>query len=42
MFKMHLIQPEFTYSARGPFTKDKERIQKLKKQEIHHIFIKTN
>ena len=27
---MHLIQPGFTYSACGPFTKKKERIQKLK------------
>ena len=27
---MHLKQPEFTYSACGPFTKSKERIQKLK------------
>ena len=28
--KMHLKQPGFTYSARGPFTKNKERIQKFK------------
>ena len=28
--EMHLKQPEFAYSARGPFTKNKERIQKLK------------
>ena len=27
---MHLKQPGFTYSACGPFTKDKERIQKFK------------
>ena len=27
---MHLRQPEFTYSACGPFTKIKERIQKFK------------
>ena len=27
---LHLKQPEFTYSARGPFTKNKERIQKFK------------
>ena len=27
---MHLKQPAFTYSARGPFTKNKERIQKFK------------
>ena len=25
---MHLRQPGFTYSARGPFTKNKKRIQK--------------
>ena len=28
---MHLLQPGFTYSACGPFTKNKERIQKFKK-----------
>ena len=26
----HLRQPGFTYSACGPFTKNKERIQKFK------------
>ena len=30
MPEMHLRQPGFTYSACGPFTKDKERIQKFK------------
>ena len=30
MPEMHLKQPWFTYSACGPFTKSKERIQKLK------------
>ena len=30
MPEMHLKQPGFTYSVRGPFTKNKERIQKLK------------
>ena len=30
---MHLKQPGFSYSARGTFTKNKERIQKLKKTE---------
>ena len=30
MFEMHLRQPGFTYSACGPFTKNKERIQKFK------------
>ena len=28
--EMHLRQPEFTYSACGPFTKSKQRIQKFK------------
>ena len=30
MPEMHLKQPKFTYSACGPFTKNKERIQKFK------------
>ena len=30
MPEMHLTQPGFTYSACGPFTKNKERIQKFK------------
>ena len=30
MLEMHLRQPGFTYSASGPFTKNKERIQKSK------------
>ena len=30
MPEMHLRQPAFTYSACGPFTKNKERIQKFK------------
>ena len=29
MPKMHLRQPGFTYSACGPFTKNKERIKKF-------------
>ena len=29
MSEMHLRQPGFTYSACGPFTKTKERIQKF-------------
>ena len=32
MPEMHLKQPEFTYSACGTFTKNKERIKKLKKK----------
>ena len=31
MSEMHLRRPWFTYSACGPFTKNNERIQKLKK-----------
>ena len=30
MPEMHLRQPQFTYSAFGPFTKHKQRIQKFK------------
>ena len=30
MPQMHLQQPQFTYSACGPFTKHKQRIQKFK------------
>ena len=29
MSEMHLKQPDFTYSACGPFTKNKERIEKF-------------
>ena len=42
MPEIHLKQPGFTYSACGLFTKNKERIQNLKKQEILTIFTKTN
>ena len=42
MPKIHLRQPIFTYSPCAPFTKNKERIQKFKKQEIHDIFSKMN
>ena len=40
MPEMHLKQPGYTYSACGPFTENKERIQNLKKQEIQAIFTK--
>ena len=30
--EMNLKQPGFTYSACGPFTKNKERIQKFKER----------
>ena len=42
MHEMHLRQPGFRYSACGPFTKNKEKIQNLKKQKIRDIFIKAN
>ena len=29
MAEMHLKQPGFTYSTCGPFTRNKERIQKI-------------
>ena len=32
MPEMHLKQPGFTYSACGPFTKNKERIQKFNRR----------
>ena len=41
MPEMHLRQPGFTYSACGPFTKNKE-FKNLKKQEIRAIFTKMN
>ena len=42
MSEMHLRQPGFTFSAGGPFTKNKERIQKFKETETHNIWIKKN
>ena len=39
MPEMHLKQPGFTCSACGPFTKNKERIQKFKETEdTNYIF----
>ena len=39
MPEMHLKQPGFTYSACGPFTKHKERIQKFKETgDVRHIY----
>ena len=40
--EMHLRQPDSKCIACGPFTKNKERIKKVRKQEIHDVFIKTN
>ena len=36
---MYLKQPGFTYSTRGPFTKNKERIKKLKKNRRHELYL---
>ena len=39
MSEIHLKQPVFTYSTCGPFTKNKERIQKFREiGEIQNIF----
>ena len=39
MPEMHLKQPGFTYSACGPFTKHKERIQKFKETgDVRYIY----
>ena len=40
MPEMHLKEPELTYSNCGPFTKNKERIQKLKEaRDTNYIYI---
>ena len=39
MPEIHLRQPQFTYSACGPFTKHEQRIQKLKKtSDTNHVY----
>ena len=39
MPEMHLRQPQFAYSACGPSTKDKERIQKFRETEdLRYIY----
>ena len=38
MPEMHLKQPVFTYSAYGPFTKNKEKIEKFIRLEIQILF----
>ena len=40
MPEMRLKQPGVTYSACGTFTRNKERIKNLKKQEILNFLIK--
>ena len=43
MPEMHLRQSGFTYSAWGPFTKNKERIQKFKETgDSWYIYHKKN
>ena len=41
MPEMHLRQPGFTYSACGPFTKNKE-FKSLWRQEIQNTFTEMN
>ena len=41
MPEMHLRQPGFTYSACGPFTKNKERIRKFKETGDTSFIYKT-
>ena len=41
MPEMHLRQPQFVYTC-GPFTKNKERIQKFKETGVQAIFTKMN
>ena len=38
MPKMYLKQPDFTYRGCGPFTKNKEKLKNLCKQETQIIF----
>ena len=39
MSEIHLRQPQFVYCACGPFTKNKERIQKFKEAgDTSHIY----
>ena len=38
MPEIHLKQPGFTYSACGPFARNKERFQKFMQQELQNIF----
>ena len=41
MPEMHLKQPRFTYSACGPFTKSKERIEKFMQTETTNFIYKN-
>ena len=42
MLKIHLRYPRCTFCTCGSLTKNRERIQSLRKQEIEDIFIKMN
>ena len=42
MPEMHLKQPGFTYSACGPFTKIKEKIEKFMQSVIQILFTKMS
>ena len=43
MPEIHLRQPQFTYSACGPFTRHEEKIQKFKSQEaVQNLYLKMN
>ena len=42
ILEMHLKQPGFTYSACGPFTKNKEKIQKFEETGDKTTFTKMN
>ena len=39
MPEMHFKQLGFTYSARGPFTKNKERIRKFKRNRRYKTYL---
>ena len=39
MPEMHLRHPGFTYSASGPFTKNKGRIKNLKKNKRFKLYL---
>ena len=41
MSEMHLKQPGFTYSACGPFTKNKERIEKFMQTGYTNLIYKN-
>ena len=39
MTEMHLRQPGFTYSGCGPFTKNKERMNKFKETRWFKLYL---